>query len=178
MDVRSAATWWRDIQRRTAAHGDPLKQRAVIFDLDGTLADSFHRLMPKEWWVTCTDAQRAEWNQRGRQDAVIQPIAELFHSMGHAGYFRIILTARDQQSREPTKDWLRDNHLKPELLLLRPDHWKRKSGSLDPQMKREVYLEQIAPWYDVVFTVEDRTCCVEMWRELGLTCLQNVKGDY
>jgi FMN phosphatase YigB (HAD superfamily) len=178
VDISTAAAWRRCLQRRPAAHGDPLKQRAVIFDLDGTLADSHHRLMPKEWWTTCTDAERTWWNARGASDIVIQPVADLFQAMGHAGYYRIILTARDQASREPTKDWLRRHHLLPEYLLLRPDSWKQQSGSRDPEMKREVYLERIQPFYDVAFVVEDRTCVVEMWRALGLTCLQNVKGDY
>lgn len=155
-----------------------LKIPSVIFDLDGTLADSYHRMMPKEWWTTCTDEQRTEWNERGRADTVIEPVATLFRAMGDAGYTRIILTARDQASRTPTVEWLQNNQLAPEFLFLRPDSWKKQSGSRDPEMKRELYLEEIAPYHHVAFVVEDRTCCVEMWRQLGLTCLQNVKGDY
>jgi hypothetical protein len=48
----------------------------------------------------------------------------------------------------------------------------------DDIVKREIYEQKIAPWRTVVAVFDDRNKVVNMWRELGLLCLQVYPGDF
>jgi hypothetical protein len=41
-----------------------------------------------------------------------------------------------------------------------------------------LYEAHIEPHYDVQFVLEDLNQAVEMWRSLGLVCLQVAPGDF
>jgi hypothetical protein len=42
----------------------------------------------------------------------------------------------------------------------------------DDVVKNEIFERDVAPFYNVQFTVDDRQRVVDMWRAKGLTCLQ------
>jgi hypothetical protein len=48
----------------------------------------------------------------------------------------------------------------------------------DAIVKKEIYEEKIADHHDVLCVFDDRQLVVEMWRELGLTCMQVAPGDF
>jgi hypothetical protein len=56
----------------------------------------------------------------------------------------------------------------------------RKYGDYrkDYVVKREIYEQLIAPDYDILCVLDDRNSVVDMWREIGLTCLQVAPGDF
>lgn len=56
----------------------------------------------------------------------------------------------------------------------------RKSGDMrkDSIVKREMFDEHIRGRYNVNFVLDDRNQVVELWRSMGLTCLQVADGDF
>lgn len=48
----------------------------------------------------------------------------------------------------------------------------------DVEIKREIYEKYIKDKYDVLFCIDDRDCVVKLWRSLGLVCLQCSEGNF
>lgn len=48
----------------------------------------------------------------------------------------------------------------------------------DSIIKRRMFDEYIRGKYYVDFVLDDRNQVVEMWRNMGLTCLQVAEGDF
>ena len=144
--------------------------KAIICDLDGTLADITHReeyvqQKPKNWKA---------FHEGMVDDKLNIWCAELLKGMKKEGYRIILLTGRDEPYRQKTIDWLLRHDIAYDLLLMRPAQDFRP----DNLVKKEIYENVIKPEYDVVFVVDDRKKVVEMWREIGLVCLQCAWGDY
>ena len=145
-------------------------ERAVIVDIDGTIADCTHRLhyiqnQPKDWdsfYEACSD------------DKPIPDVLELCRHL-HERYLLLFVTGRKAKVRFKTRDWLEEYfNLDRCELFMRGEMDRRE----DWIVKKEIYEQCIAPFYSVQFVLEDRQQCVDMWRKLGLTCLQCDKGDF
>lgn len=102
---------------------------------------------------------------------------EILKTFHYAGYRLIFVSGRPERYRERTELWLlkkarflRDWY----SLFMRLE----KDNRPDFQMKEEVYHRYIEPNYNVLFILEDRKQCVDMYRELGLTVLQCKEGNY
>ena len=57
---------------------------------------------------------------------------------------------------------------------MRPENDNRQ----DSIVKREIFEQYIKGVYDIEFVLDDRNQVVEMWRSLGLKCLQVQEGDF
>ncbi len=147
-----------------------MKQKAIICDLDGTLAEISHRqhyvrTKPKNWKA---------FHEGMTEDKLEVWCAELLKGMKLAQYKILLLTGRDEPYRQKTLDWLKQHHIEFDQLFMRP----AQDFRLDTEVKKEIYERDIAPFYEVLFVVEDRKKVVEMWRENSVTCLQCAEGDY
>jgi predicted kinase len=147
-----------------------LDDRAVIFDIDGTLANTEHRQhfivsKPKDWKGFFNAAPL---------DPVHYPIRNLFHIFRESYHAIICVSGRPSEYRKATEKWLEDNGLNPAWLLMRGFNDKRD----DDVIKKELYEKYIKPRFDVKYVVDDRNRVVKMWRSLGLTCLQCAEGDF
>jgi len=136
------------------------KQRAVIVDIDGTVATRTNR-DPYDYSKVLDDASKPD---------VVEVVASLWRS-GHAIIF---VSARDDSCFDDTYEWLR-LHCPPTMKL-----FMRKTGDIrsDDIVKREIYETHIKPEWNVVCVLDDRQRVVDMWREIGLTCLQVDYGDF
>lgn len=134
------------------------KKTCIICDLDGTLALNNGR----DWFdydKVITD--KVDWR-----------ISHLINKLGHDIVF---LTGRDEESRSYTERWIEEvAGIKEYQLIMRPHGDKRS----DQIIKRELYVNHIEPKYNVACVFEDRNKVVEMWRSLGLLCLQVCEGNY
>ncbi len=146
-----------------------MKKKAIIVDIDGTLADITHREKyvrknPKDW--------KSFFNAMDK-DTIAPWCKALIHAM-EKDYQIILCSGRPGNYREPTEKWLNENGIENYLLFM------RKAGDFrsDTVAKKEIYENYIKPHYDVLFVVDDRQKVVDMWREEGLTCLQCDKGDF
>lgn len=155
--------------------------KAILVDLDGTLALMNGR-GPFEW-------------DRVLEDDVNLPIAELveryqasFTDRGDRVHV-IFMSGRDEVCRKDTLVWLeRDAELIIDAdgfdaddrvdngieLYMRPEGDNRR----DSVVKLELFDRYIRYNYDVQFVLDDRDQVVEMWRGLGLTCLQVAPGAF
>lgn len=138
-----------------------MKEKAIIVDLDGTLCDVEHRAH----FMCEQPKRRAEFHAECVNDPVVEPIADLVRAMHASGVKVIVLTARPIAYATQTKWWLEATKIPYDQLFMgtRPQP--------DREYKRLTYLNEIEPYYDVAFVIEDRSDVVAMWRKIGVTCL-------
>lgn len=140
-----------------------MTDRAVLVDIDGTLA------------LRTGDRSPFDWHRVG-EDAPNPAVIELVQIIRAAGCHRIILmSGRDESCRHQTEMWL-DTHLGPfDELHMRAEKDNRK----DSIVKRELYESHVHGRYEVTFVIDDRDQVVRMWRdELGLTVFQCADGAF
>ena len=74
-----------------------------------------------------------------------------------------------------TKKWITDNvDISDFELFMRKNDDNRK----DNITKKEIYVKHINQKYYIKFVLDDRDSVVEMWRNMGLTCLQVASGNF
>jgi predicted kinase len=134
--------------------------RAIIVDIDGTLAHKGDR-NPFDYKNVDKDAV----------DEVVMEIVNQFYGLN---YHVIIVSGREDSCRDLTTKWLKDNMINYHYLHMR----KSKDMRKDAIVKKEIYENLIKDHYSVLFVLDDRNQVVEMWREIGLKCLQVAEGDF
>ncbi|TXH10770.1 MAG: hypothetical protein E6R03_15090 [Hyphomicrobiaceae bacterium] len=142
----------------------------AIFDIDGTIADNNHRLH-----LITTDqpkAERDKFHIMCAEDKEIVVVTALLHALRRDGWEIWLFTARPEMSRAATEEWLRRVGIEYEVLEMRADSDHR----CDVDAKRDMAARH--DMSRVRFVVEDRNRCVDMWRGMGLCCLQCAPGDY
>lgn len=148
-----------------------MKRKAVIFDIDGTIANMEHRVHLKN--------DKDEFYGNSHADEPIEGVVSILKMfLSNPNYTVIFLTSRPEWTRLTTISWLH-KHIpllsdSPYMLLMRQDGENRK----DYEVKQDIYINKIKDIYDVDFIIEDRQRVVNMWRGLGLTCLQTCDGNY
>lgn len=142
---------------------------AVIFDIDGTLADNSHRVhyiqgTPKNWHA---------YNANMHLDEPIEPTCRLLRACA-TRYDIILMTGREDQYQGVTEDWLREQWLPFMCLFMRPTG----HHGPDHHMKLGWLARARSEGYEPFMVVEDRSQVVAMWRAAGLVCLQCAEGNY
>lgn len=137
-----------------------MKQTAVIIDIDGTVAHRTNR-GPFDYHMVSYD----------EPDSVVIEVAA---SLWRAGHKLIFVSARDDSCFNDTYRWL-VQYCPPFVKL-----HMRATGDFrtDAEVKRDIYDFLIKDEYDVLCVLDDRNSVVDMWREIGLTCLQVAPGDF
>lgn len=110
-------------------------------------------------------------------DEPITPVIELIRNFcDNYPAKLIILTGREDtpEVRKATEQWLENNWLHPDILLMRP----AKSFTAGPICKKKLYEDNIKGKFYIPFVLEDNCKCVEMWRNEGLICLQPNEGKF
>lgn len=132
---------------------------AILCDIDGTLAHM-------------KDRSPYDWSRVDQDD--VDPIIKNLLDVLKDKCFIILVSGRDEVCREKTEKWLRGNDITYGMLLMRPEGDIRK----DSIVKREIFENYIRDYYNIQFVLDDRNQVVEMWRSLGLKCLQVQEGDF
>lgn len=165
--LRSMYSHMREYQGLEVYTGTEFAKKAVIFDLDGTLALHVAR-GPFELKKLSTDAPNK---------MVVQYLKMLHHS----GYSIITVSGRESGTEEDpmeyyeaTKAWMDKYGIPYETHIQRAQGDERK----DDIVKEEIFWNKIAPHYDVKLAIDDRNQVVEMWRRIGVECWQVNHGDF
>lgn len=137
---------------------------AVIFDIDGTLADVAHRRHHVAGGKRDWDAFFAAMHL----DPPVDPIARLNNIVSDADVHVILCSGRPEKYRAVTEEWLRQHELDWHRLHMRPDNDVRPDHVVKGQMLDAI----LADGYEPFLVIDDRPSVVRMWRERGLTCLQ------
>jgi predicted kinase len=139
---------------------DETKQKALIVDVDGTLAHMSGR-SPFDW-------------SRVGEDSVDDTVADVVRLHKAAGYDIIIVSGRDAVCRQITEDWLDSHNIPFDYIYMRAQGDSRK----DYVVKREIFDNYIRVHWNIKFVLDDRNSVVKTWREIGLKCFQVAEGDF
>ena len=132
------------------------KPKAVVFDLDSTLCDCAHR----HHLVKCDKPNFPAFHQLCYDDGVIQQVKFALDCYIQKGYKVVILTGRPIKYIEPTVDWLIDNMVEYDQLIMKRDG----DPQGDVEFKKHVLQKLVLDNYEVVAVFEDRKKIVDMMR--------------
>lgn len=138
-------------------------EKVVICDLDGTLAIFEKADKTKPHYRIPYDASTCG------NDLLNEVVFDILK-----GRRVIFVSGREDKYMPQTIDWLNKHGMVWEALYMRKSGDNRK----DCIVKEEIYKTKIEPNYNVHFVLDDRNQVVEMWRSLGLTCLQVADGNF
>lgn len=174
------------------------KRQVVIFDLDGTLANTAHRKHFVERNGACVecggyafesmcpacdgtgkDRRKPDWNAFFRacvDDTPLERVAQLFRTL-KAMHEIWIFSGRSNLVEQETIAWLKQHNLVPDKLVMRVEG----DYTADEVLKRAWYEELVYSQggvVEVLYVFDDRDKVVKAWRELGLQCFQVAPGDF
>ncbi len=158
------SSWGKDADVYASMHReqyipDVTKPRAVIVDIDGTVALMNGR-GPFEW-------------HRVGEDLPNEPVISVVRALAASGYKIIFTSGRDAVCRQSTFRWLQVNVTMVFDLYMRPEQDSRN----DSIIKAELF-ELFKDDYNVELVLDDRDSVVRLWRDMGFVCLQVAPGDF
>jgi len=169
-----------------------MNKKTVIFDLDGTLANIDVRrdksLKPNgklDWEIFASPTSIMDW------DTPNQPVIKMAQMFDNENFNIVIFSGRNDRGFDATVQWLENNLVPFDLLVMRPDKFKDKSWPIadgnpaTPDMRfmpdeilKKVMLDTFVDINDVFLVVDDRDKVVKMWRDLGLNTFQVAPGNF
>lgn len=144
---------------------------AIIFDIDGTLANVEHR----RHFVQGPKKDFDAFYEAMVHDTIVVPVRDLLNMYIYRGWHVALCTGRPRAYYLETQRWLADNLVQYDELLMRPN-----SRRFDPdyQVKRDMLDQLRRAGHTPMIAVDDRDQVVRMWRDEGLTCFQVADGDF
>lgn len=140
---------------------DPNLPKAIICDLDGTLALMNGR--------NPFDASTCD------QDLINEPVSNLLKNYKKLGYKILLVSGREDKYKEPTLRFLATHEIVFDDLMMR----KTKDSRKDSVIKTEIYNNHIKDNYFIEFVLDDRNQVVDTWRnDLKLPCFQVYYGNF
>lgn len=132
----------------------------IICDIDGTIADMKDIRGPFEWDKVHLD--------KPKMNIITLVKSYIMNEFDNSDKL-IFFSGRDSSSYDLTLKWLNGFFLGCDF-----DLYMRETGDIrkDTIVKREMFEKQIRNKYNVSFVIDDRRQVVNMWREIGLTCLE------
>ncbi len=153
--IRQMWQQFMEVKEEPMAH-DPSLGEAVIVDLDGTLALMVAR--------GPFDAAKCE------TDVVNEVVRGIVANHPNV----LLMSGRSSEFRPQTQRWLEAKQIPYTELHMRAEGDQRK----DSIVKRELFDAHVRGRWNVRFVLDDRQQVVDMWRSLGLVCLQVAPGDF
>lgn len=136
------------------------KDDAVIFDIDGTLANMGNR-GPFDW-------------EQVYKDDVNHIVAEQIEFHKSKGREILIVTGRDGVCKDQTIEWLEFHGIKWDEIFTRPENDFRK----DTVIKKEIYENQIKDKYNVLCVYDDRLQVLDMWYDQKVFTFNVNQGNH
>jgi beta-phosphoglucomutase-like phosphatase (HAD superfamily) len=139
------------------------KPKAVVWDLDGTLADD----QARAHFVEVEAGTARDWTSYFDaidQDPPIAASMEILHALHARGIRIVFLTGRPEYTRPKTERWLRANGLTDyDHLLMRPEGEYRPAGFFKVDV-----IEGLRERYELVCAFEDRIDVADALRDAGV----------
>ena len=137
----------------------PNEKSVAVSDIDGTLADCTHRLQyakgeTKNWKLFFEGIP---------QDTLRKEIADQVDVYRQSGHPVVLVSARPEDYRKETEQWLADKGITYETLIMRRSGDKRD----DVDVKRDIY-EKYLQKYQIEVWFDDRPKIIRMLRDLGI----------
>lgn len=151
---------WNDYTGRITYVPDESLPKAIIVDVDGTIAQMNGR-GPFEWHRVGEDLPR--WL-----------IIDMVINYHRQGYEIIIVSGRSDECSNQTREWL-ERHMIPFT-----DLYMRKEGDFrrDSAVKEEILWTHLAHKYNIVAAIDDRPMMIRTWYELKIPNVISVANPY
>ena len=155
--------------------------KIVIFDLDGTLALIDKRRLKAGKTVDGKETEKMDWDifhdpSNIHLDEPNIPVIKMAQLFAEDGFNIVIFSGRSDKTEKTTRSWLSRNRVPFHKLVMRPH--KTMNFIPDEVLKKKMLDDAFFHIDDVFLVVDDRQKVVDMWRELGLTCIQVAPGDF
>ena len=150
-------------------------KNTIIFDLDGTLA-----LIDKRRDLSRKPNGKIDFKilhdpSNIYLDKPNLPVIRMAQLFAQDGFNIVIFSGRSDKTKFTTKSWLTHNRVPFHKLVMRPH--KTMNFIPDEVLKKDM-LDKYADINDIFMVVDDRQKVVDMWRSLGLICLQVAEGNF
>ncbi len=147
--------------------------KVILCDVDGTLANTDHR----EHFLNVTPKKWKEYLKAANYDTPYDDIVWLIKLLKKTGNTILIVTARSEDERKQTKEWLdKTAGLKD---VYEKIYMRNANDYRDHNIVKKDLLEEIRhDGYDPYMVLDDHNGVVQMWRDEGIRCLQVQWGDY
>ena len=137
------------------------KPKAVIVDIDGSVARATHR-GHHDYHLVSTDTPRME-------------IISMILAWTEAEKMEIIfMSGRPDSCREDTKKWLETYFFEVPYLYMR----KTGDNRNDSIVKEELFWDNVAEHWNIIACVDDRNRVLRKWHDLGIPNVINVQETY
>lgn len=143
--------------------------RAIIIDIDGTLSDPSHRLHHLDGEVKDWTSFHDGMTDDPAMDAVVW-LARLLDEGSREfsnDYYILIVTARHEDYREHTIEWLRKHNISYNDLYMRMNNDFRP----DHLVKADILNQILDDGYEPFLAIDDQPTVIDMWRSFGITAL-------
>lgn len=133
-----------------------MKRKAIIFDMDGTLADVRairHHVL--------NGTRHKDFDKFHEESVNVPPnehVAEAARQAHADGLAVLIVTARSAKWRHHTAMWLAINHIPSEGMWMRPN----KDHRPDFEVKSDI-LRRIQASFDVIHAWDDNPSVIQLW---------------
>ena len=135
---------------------------AVLVDLDGTVANYEERipLMPKDM-----DGDWGPFYRNQINDPPYEGVAEIVRRL--QDLFIVIVTARPEQYREESAQWLVNNRIPYDAMMMRDSNDSR----FNEEVKRDMVVAIKSMGWTPFLAFEDHPDTIEMFRGMGIETL-------
>jgi len=124
---------------------------AYIVDIDGTIA-------------TNTGSRGFyDWDKVGL-DGPIQTTIDVVKTLFDGGHYVILLTGRDERSKQETEKWLYEYDVPYHAMYMRPEGSMEK----DRYVKHKLFIDHVASKHSIKGVFDDRPQVCLLWHDLGL----------
>ena len=150
-------------------------KKTVIFDLDGTLAliDKRRELARKPNGKI--DFKILHDPSNIHLDKPNWPVIKIAQLFAEQGFKIVIFSGRSDKTATATLSWLSQSKVPFNKLVMRPHD---TMGFVPDEVLKKDMLDKHLDINDIFMVVDDRQKVVDMWRSLGLTCLQVAEGNF
>lgn len=145
----------KDLKCVPENNDNPDAKSAIVTDIDGNIALRDLQKVTRNYFAPPADSYLTD---RPRKN-----IIKIVNSLKDSGYTNIILTGRFEKYRQATEKWLKENGVKYDFMLMRPDGDTRK----DDEVKYEM-LQSLEDKYKIYIVSDDRPKVTQMYLEVGL----------
>ena len=150
-------------------------KNTIIFDLDGTLA-----LIEKRRTLSLKPNGKIDFKilhdpSNIHLDKPNPPVVKMAQMFADDGFNIVIFSGRSDKTEFTTRSWLTHNKVPFHKLVMRPH--KTMNFIPDEVLKKDM-LDNHLDINDIFMVVDDRQKVVDMWRSLGLICLQAAEGNF
>lgn len=161
---------FRDVHQGMVYVSDDLIPFDFICDIDGTVADTSHRLH----WINSKPKNWKAFFNAAILDDPIKRVINMVKDLQSKGCLMVMCSGRPEDYRKDTEDWLYKHGVTPTKLYM------RKSGDYRPDdiVKAELLEDIKRDGIDPKLVFDDRDRVVQMWRDKGLVCIQVAEGDF